>query len=112
MEGTHLEITGMFVAHQSANTFLHLASSLVRERQGKYLPGLHTLFQQPGYLIGQDTRLSRASTSDDQTCSITVEHCITLTIIQLLKYIVVHYCCLGKTKCKVTKNIWYSCFFS
>ena len=52
----------LLFAYQSADAFAHLASCLVGEGQGQDVPGFEAvLLQQIGYLVGQHTRLARAS---------------------------------------------------
>ena len=94
MESAHLQIAGTLVAHQTADTLLHLARRLVGERQRQNLPRLDALLQKIGYLIGQHTRLSRAGTGNDQRRPVAEENRLALTFVQRgQESIVFHHVC-------------------
>ena len=84
VEGTHLQVSGLLIAHQAPDTLLHLSRCLIGKRQCQNLPGSHPLFQQPRNLIGQHTCLTRACSGNHQTCPVAVLHGNLLPFIQLL----------------------------
>ena len=66
MERPHLQVAGFFRTDKPAYTFLHLARRLVSKGQCQYLPGLHALLQQIGYLVCQHACLAGTGTRYDQ----------------------------------------------
>ena len=84
VEGTHLQIPRLLLAHQPAYALLHLTGSLVGKRQRENLPGLRSLLQQPGYLIRQHAGLSRSCSRNHQRRPVVIQHSLLLTLIQLL----------------------------
>ena len=81
VESTHLKVSCTLSTHQSRDTFFHLARCLVGKCKCKNLPRGHALLQQPGYLIGKDSRLSRTCTCYYKTGPVAVFYCLALTII-------------------------------
>ena len=66
VEGAAPHAAAIHVGTQPADSFVHLAGCLVGEGESHDVPGLATLMQQPGYLIGQYAGLARPGTGNDQ----------------------------------------------
>ena len=81
VEGAHLKVACLLLAHQSANALLHLSRRLVGKRQCQNLPGLHPLFQQPRNLICQHARLSRSCARNHQRGTVVIQHRLLLTLV-------------------------------
>ena len=87
VEGAHPEVLCPSFAHLPGYTLLHLTRRLVGERQRQDVPRVHALFHQVSYLIRQHTRLARARTRYHQRRPVTVEHGISLPLIQFVQEI-------------------------
>ena len=85
MKGTHIEMLGKVLAHQSADTFLHLLRRLVGKGERHDAPRFQSLAQQIGYLIGEHTCLARTCASYHQRGSVDIFHSLALRFIQVVK---------------------------
>ena len=98
VECAHLQVSRLFLAHQPAYAFLHLARCLVGKRQRQYIPRpdriisrLLSFLQQPRDLIRQHPCLPRSCSRNHQTRPVAVLHRNSLTLIQLAQYLVIHF---------------------
>ena len=85
MEGAHPEGCCLLGRDKLGYAVAHLAGGLVREGQGQYVPGLHALFQEVGYLVGEDARLAAACSCNDKRGGIVAEHRFALAGIEFFE---------------------------
>ena len=82
MKRTHVYILGRTSTHQCPDTLLHLAGRLIGKGQGQYVPGLHALLYQIGYLVRKHTGLARSGSGNYQRGAVVVDHGFALTLIE------------------------------
>ena len=83
VESAHVDVACCLMSHQLSNALFHLVGGFIGKGECQDVPRFHALLYLIGYLISQDTCLSRPCSCDDQLRTVVVGHGSLLTLVQL-----------------------------